>query len=228
MRLSKISAEIADLLKATTVGFAGIALFGALVHIRMLTAPFLLLFWAINFGLLCTSRVVPRIVLARVRRHGMDLRYLLIFGTNPRAVAFARAVAANPDRGYRLVGFVDDEWPGMTAFNESGFRIVSNYVGLKDFLRHSVVDEAVIYLPFEALYHHWSTVASLCAHHGITVRLNSDTFGLRNAHWLREEIDGGHYIATHTGVGEGWPLVAKRALDIAMSALLLLYSSLRF
>jgi exopolysaccharide biosynthesis polyprenyl glycosylphosphotransferase len=77
-------------------------------------------------------------------------------------------------------------------------------------------------LPFGSFYHHWSKVASLCAHHGIIVRLNSDTFGLSNARWLAEDVGGGHYIATHTGAGEGWPMAVKRTLDIAISSVLIL------
>jgi lipopolysaccharide/colanic/teichoic acid biosynthesis glycosyltransferase len=110
----------------------------------------------------------------------------------------------------------------MAEFRSSGFRVVCNYARLAEFLRRNVVDEAVIYLPFGSFYHHWSEVAGLCAHHGIIVRLNSDTFGLNNARWLAEEVGDGHYIATHTGVGEGWPLAVKRTLDIAISSVLLL------
>jgi exopolysaccharide biosynthesis polyprenyl glycosylphosphotransferase len=147
----------------------------------------------------------------------------LIFGTNPRAVSFGQRIAASPERGYRLLGFVDDEWPGMASFRDSGFSVVCSCQGLAEFLRRNVVDEAVIYLPFASFYRLWSEVASLCAHHGIIVRLNSDTFGLDNARWLAEEVDGGHSIATQIGAGEGWPLAMKRTLDVAVSSILLLF-----
>ena len=100
-------------------------------------------------------------------------------------------------------------------------RVVCGFQGLEEFLRRNVVDEVVIYLPFASFYRLWSEVASLCVHHGIIVRLNSDTFGLQNARWLAEEVDGGHYIATHTGAGEGWPLAVKRTLDLTVSSVLL-------
>ena len=63
----------------------------------------------------------------RLRSHG--LRYVLILGTNPRAADFARRVLASRERGYRLLGFVDDEWPGITEFNKTGFQVVSDYAG---------------------------------------------------------------------------------------------------
>jgi exopolysaccharide biosynthesis polyprenyl glycosylphosphotransferase len=221
-RLSTRRAELADILKATTFSVACLVVVGTILSIRMLTVRFLLIFWVINTLVLCASRVALRVALTHIRARGRNLRYLLIFGTIPRAVAFAQRIAASPERGYRLLGFVDDEWPGMSEFRSSGFRVVCDCARLAEFLRLNVVDEAVIYLPFGSFYHHWSEVAGLCAHHGIIVRLNSDTFGLNNAHWLAEEVGGGHYIATHTGVGEGWPLAVKRTLDIAISSVLLL------
>jgi exopolysaccharide biosynthesis polyprenyl glycosylphosphotransferase len=111
----------------------------------------------------------------------------------------------------------------MAEFRNSGFQIVCGYERLAEFLRRTVVDEAVVYLPFASFYGHWSEVASLCAHHGIIVRLNSDTFGLSNTRWLAEEVGDGHYIATKTGAGEAWPLAVKRALDIVLSSVLLLF-----
>ena len=65
------------------------------------------------------ARMALKTFLTFVRRRGHNLRYLLIVGTNPRAVEFARMMA-NPSRGYRLLGFVDDEWHGMDEFRETG------------------------------------------------------------------------------------------------------------
>lgn len=220
-RLSTKRAEIADILKASTLSVVCFALVSSIFSIRMITLQFLLIFWVINTVSLCAFRVSLRVALARIRVHDRNLRYLLILGTNPRAIAFARKIAASPERGYRILGFVDDDWPGMAEFRDSGFQVVCDYAGLAEFLRRNVVDEAVIYLPFRLFYRHWSEVASLCEHNGIIVRLNSDTFGLNNARWQAEEFEGSHYIATYTGTGEGWPLAVKRTLDIAISSTLL-------
>ncbi len=224
-RLSNRLAEVVDVLKAITLFVGCLAFVGWLFSIHMFTLGFLGTFLGVCLGVLCGFRVVLRTVLARLRKRGRNLHQVLIFGTNPRAVAFARSLEASPERGYRLLGFVDDEWSGMTAFRDSGFPVVCDYLGLAEFLRRNVVDEAVIYLPFGSFYHHWSEVASLCEHHGIIVRLNADTFGLNRATWLAEESDGGQYIATHTGAGEGWPLVVKRTLDVTISFFLILLAA---
>jgi exopolysaccharide biosynthesis polyprenyl glycosylphosphotransferase len=224
-RLSSRTAEVVDILKANTIADAYLVTVALLLSIKMITLPFIVVFWGVTSAILCLSRISFRIALARIRVRGRNLRYMIVFGTNPRAVAFARRITASPERGYRLLGFVDDDWPGMSEFSSSGFRVVADYAGLTDFLRHNVVDEAVIYLPFASFYRNWSEVASLCAHHGIMVRVNSDTFGITNARWLAEDFDGSHYVATYTGAGEGWPLAVKRTLDIVISAALLILLS---
>ncbi len=221
-RLSSKRSEVADVVKAVTLSTACLLVFGLLYSIRMFTPQFLVTLWILTAAIVATSRFVLRAGLERVRAHGRNLRYILILGTNTRAVEFARELQSNPESGYRLAGFVDDDWHGMAMFKESGFRVVSDFDGLAEFLRRNVVDEAVVYLPFGSLYRLWSEFARLFADHGIIVRLNSDSLGLSNAMWRQEDVDGSHYIATRTGAGEGWPLVAKRALDILFSAVLLL------
>jgi exopolysaccharide biosynthesis polyprenyl glycosylphosphotransferase len=220
-RLSNNLAEIADILAADTIATVCFALVAVLFSIKMLTPAFLAIFWAMNAAVLCSSRLILRTALASIRARGSNLRHLVVFGTNSRAVAFARKVLDSPELGYRLLGFVDDDWPGMQDFNQSGFKVVCDFAGLPDFLRKNVVDEAVIYLPFSSFYPYWSEAARLCTHNGIMVRLNSDIFGFTDAKWLVEEFEGSHSIATLTGVAMGWPLVAKRALDIVISATLL-------
>ncbi len=150
---------------------------------------------------------------------------MLILGTNPRAIEFGRRIGANRTRGYHLLGFVDDDWPGISAVESANFKIVSDYAGLAEYLRRNVVDEVAIYLPFGSFYRHSSEVAGLCQQHGITMRFNSDIFGLKTSRWRAEEFDGDQYITTYTGVNELAPRIAKRVFDLVIAALALLIFS---
>ena len=94
-RLSTRRAELADILKATTFSIVCFVAVGTIFSIRMLTVPFLLIFWMINTLVLCALRIVLRVALRHIRARGRNLRYLLIFGTNPRAVAFAQSIVAS-------------------------------------------------------------------------------------------------------------------------------------
>ncbi|MFZ3217907.1 MAG: sugar transferase [Candidatus Acidiferrales bacterium] len=224
-RLSTRVAESVDALKATTLSTACLALVSTFFSVRMITAPFLFAFWVILSLSVVTSRLSLQYWLAVVRRYGRNLRYILVLGTNPRAIEFARKIEAAPERGYQLLGFVDEEWPGMTEFRATGFNLSCDYAGLAEFLRRNVVDEVAIYLPLRSFYGHSSQVAALCEQHGIVMRFASDIFGLKTARSRSEEFGGDHHIAAYTGVRDGWPLAVKRMLDVAISFVLLVFLS---
>jgi exopolysaccharide biosynthesis polyprenyl glycosylphosphotransferase len=224
-RLSRRRNEVIDVLKATTLTTACFVVLGSLFSIQMITIPFLAIFWLISTIALSAGRLALRLIAGRLRIQGKNLRCMLILGTNPRAIAFARNILANPQRGYRLLGFVDDEWPGIVSLKKAGFQVVSDYAGLAEYLRRNVVDEVAVYLPFGSFYRHSFEVANLCQQHGITMRISSDIFGLKTSRWRAEEFEGDQYIATYTGSSELWPQGIKRMLDVSIAAIALLLVS---
>jgi exopolysaccharide biosynthesis polyprenyl glycosylphosphotransferase len=218
-RLSTHKEEMISEWKATTLATICLLVVAVSFHIRMVTPPFLVIFWGItSFGMVI-SRLSLRRFLGHVRVRGRNLRYILILGTNRRAVEFARRIEVTPEWGYRNLGFVDHEWAGSTEFRKSGLRIVSDLSGLPDFLRKNVVDEVAVYLPLRSLYEDAAKIAGLCEKHGITVRFDSDIFGLREVR--TDEIETSHAMATRGTMHEGWSLFVKRALDITSSLVLL-------
>jgi len=224
-RLARRRAEVGDVMKAMTINTASFVVLGSLFSIQMITIRFLAIFWVVSTVALSAGRLSLRLIAAQLRSQGKDLRHLLVLGTNQRAAEFAQRINANPERGYSLLGFVDDAWPGMTAIEKTGFKVVSDYAGLAEFLRRNVVDEVAIYLPFGSFYRHSSAVASLCQQHGITMRFNSDIFGLKTARWGADEFDGDQYISTYTEPGEIGPRAIKRLFDVLVASFALLLLS---
>ena len=224
-RLSMGRTELLDVVKAMTFNTACFVPIASFFSIQMITIQFLGIFWLISTLLLLVARLSMRRIAGYVRVRGRDLRNMLVLGTNPRAVEFARRLQASPERGYRLLGFVDDEWEGMTELKRAGFTVVSDYAGLAEYLRRNVVDEVAFYLPFDSFHKLASEVASLCEQHGITMRFSSDVLGLKTTRWRADEFDGDQYIETYTGSSGLGPRTAKRLVDIiGASAALLLFS----
>jgi exopolysaccharide biosynthesis polyprenyl glycosylphosphotransferase len=218
-RLATHKEEMISEWKATTLATICLLLVAVSFHIRMVTPPFLVFFWGITSVGVVTSRFSLRQFLGHIRVRGRNLRYILILGTNPRAMEFARRIEITPEWGYRNLGFVDHEWAGSNEFRKSGFHIASGLRGLPDFLRKNVVDEVAVYLPLRSFYGDAAKIAALCEKHGIIVRFDSDIFGLRAVR--ADEIETSHAMATRGTMREGWPLIAKRALDILSSLVLL-------
>jgi FlaA1/EpsC-like NDP-sugar epimerase len=136
-RLSTRLMEVADCLKSTTLSSVVFLAMGFLFHIRMVTPQFLLAFWVVLSVIMVFTRLLMRVWLAEVRKHGRNLRYMLILGTNSRAIEFARKIKDQPSRGYQILGFVDEDWAGLADFKSTGFKLVSNYQGLAEYLRNT-------------------------------------------------------------------------------------------
>ncbi|MFZ0519481.1 MAG: sugar transferase [Candidatus Acidiferrales bacterium] len=226
-RLSTKFAEVVDVLKAVTLATASLALLAAVFRVKLMTPRFLVLFFVTCFITVATSRLLLRYVLARVRRRGHNLHHILILGTNTRAVEFARRIEASPERGYRLLGFVDDQWARMDEFKATGFKLACENAGVAEFLRRNVVDEVAIFLPLRSFYEHAAQMAALCEQHGIIIRFDSDIFDLKIARSHADVFDGDAQITVRSGAFGGWSFVLKRTIDLVFSfSLLVLLSPL--
>ncbi len=225
-RLSSRRDEMLDLGKAITIGAFVVFLGHVFLCISLVTPRFLVAFWATGVVAAMISRLLLRLLLAQVRLHGRNRRNMMIVGTNARGLQFANKILQNPALGYRILGFVDYDRPEMEEFVKSGFQRVTDFEGLPAFIRKNVVDEVVIAVPMRSMHEEASEVAALCEEQGILLRFASTLFDLKASRRRIEEVVEGDSLITHyTGSLEGWPVVAKRVIDVAGSAVLLILLS---
>jgi exopolysaccharide biosynthesis polyprenyl glycosylphosphotransferase len=225
-RLSRRWEETVDILKATTVGTLAILVGATVFHIRMITVVFAVTFWAAATLTTMFSRMALRSTLKRIRLHGRNLRDMLIVGTGARAIQFAHKIETQSELGYRILGFVDDDWAGMSEFRQSGYKVVSDISGLRGFLRENVVDEVVVALPMRSLHSQASAVAELCEEQGILLRFVSNLFNLKLAKSRTDELEGHSMITHYTGgMSEGPSVLVKRMIDFTVSLVLIVLFS---
>ena len=220
-RLAKRREHILEVCKATSLASGFLFLSAKIFHIAMVDRAFLVLFWVCCTGLMAWGRVVARSLLLSLRSRGRNARFVLIVGTNERAIAFADQILGRPELGYNIVGFVDDDWGGMGAFEATGHTRCCTFPGLAEFLRHNVVDEAAIYLPLRSYYEHAADLVALCEQHGIVIRFDSQIFNFRKTFAQEKDLDEGSLVLAVASSTEAWPSIAKRALDVGLSALFL-------
>jgi exopolysaccharide biosynthesis polyprenyl glycosylphosphotransferase len=224
-RLSSHAAEAWQALQASTFGSLALLNCAILFNIRLVTPVFVGIFWLASSGLVVGNRLLIRLLLARVRLAGRNLRNVLVVGSNPRAAGFARRVEAHPELGYTLIGFVDEEWEGLEDFRRRGHRVVATPAQLTEYLRANVVDEVVIALPIGSCYRQCAQIIAICEEQGIIVRLISDLFDLKVAKSTVEVLEDEPVVTIWTGVMAGWSTVLKRAFDVAVAAILLVLLS---
>jgi len=224
-RLSNRWKEIFDIIKATIVGSFFIFIAGKIFQIEIINTTFLAAFWIISCSLMIASHLILRWTLEWVRRHGRNLRHMIIVGTNPRAIEFARKIESKPELGYMIAGFVDSTWEGTKGFLQTGYKVVTDFNGFLSFLRENVIDEVVISLPLKSQYKVASCIAALSQAQGITVLNLPDIFDLKTSKMKADSLEGLPLISNYTGAMECWQVEIKRILDILISAVALLIFS---
>jgi exopolysaccharide biosynthesis polyprenyl glycosylphosphotransferase len=224
-RLSTRLREVGEVIKTTVAGTLVILVGSMVFHIKLITPLFLAVFWLVTTITTVSSRLMLREFLSFVRKRGRNLRHVVIVGTNGRALEFARRVGSHPELGYRIAGFVDQDWHGMDTFRQSGYVLASDIGHFPQYLRNSVVDEVVVALPFRSMHEQASRIAASCEEQGITVRVFSNVLDLKTAHSPSEEVEGDSLITHSTGLVEGWPVFAKRILDLVISSIAIILLS---
>jgi exopolysaccharide biosynthesis polyprenyl glycosylphosphotransferase len=220
-RLSSRRSEALDAIKATSLSALVLGAFSLILHFRMVTPGFLLIFWGFSTCAAVCVRIAIRTYLRRIRGDGRDLRNMLIVGANQRAIELAKRIRSRPELGYRIIGFADNQWAGVDEVEKNGWTLRCNLADLRKFLRRSVVDEVVIAIPMRSFHDHASDIAAMCEQQGIIIRGMPDLFNLKNINSMAE-FEGSPLITHYSGVEEGWPTVIKRTLDFSLSLLLLI------
>jgi len=218
-RLSVFADELKEIASATflaTVILMIVAHAGRWQTITLWTASTV---GIIGFVLLSCSRVLLRLNLRRLRRHGHDLKSLLIIGGGHRAQWFARQIKKRADLGYRILGYVDSDSRFENGL--SGIPCLGGVDDLPEIIANEVVDEVFVALPIKSQYSDIETTINLAEEQGITVHLFSDPFPHQMARSRPSEFEGLPLLSLHSAPALTWRTELKRLLDITTALLLL-------
>jgi exopolysaccharide biosynthesis polyprenyl glycosylphosphotransferase len=157
-------------------------------------------------------RAALRLVLVAARRRGRNLRHVVVVGTGPTALSFARQLEDHWSLGLVVDGLVgpvpDDEaprWPILGSIEE-----------LPSILHHRVVDEVAISLPRDEA-HRLESISRLAADEGKTVRIPLEVPAVALASGHVEDLDGTPVLSIVSGPDRELALAMKRLLDVVGS-----------
>lgn len=223
-RLDSPLVEALEVFRAGLVAGLVIVLisFGSFPQLQLDPAGFFVTFFIFSTGTTIVARLMMRLFLERLRLRGRNLRSVLVVGTNPRAIRFAEIVKRRPELGYYVEGFVDEDWDGMESFLGGGGKLVAGLKTLGSYLANHVVDEVIVALPVSSAYIHSKRIVSLCMEQGITVRFISQIFDPRLAKGKMDVFQDEPMITLMAQPDHGFGKVAKKLLDVTVSAVALL------
>jgi len=224
-RLSGKSGEVIDVFKATSIGAVIILTAAIFFRIHDISFQVIAVFWVCSTIISITSRILLRYFLQWVRIQGRNLRHVLIIGTNSRAIQFGDKLLASPELGYRVIGFVDDEWVGVDSLKKTKYRLVCDLNGFQAFVRNLVVDEVIVTLPLKSLYEKASRIIAICEEQGIIARYLSNIFDVDHSISKVDNLEKYALIPLAEKTIHGSKSLIKRLVDIILSSVFLLLLS---
>ncbi len=210
------------LFKATLIGTALVSILLFVADVVPISLSFITLVWCISFIGTYLCRKIMHYYIRLIRIKGRNLRFILIVGTNDRALQFARRIRGDSGFGYRLLGFVDDNVHIEGTELDSLGEVVCRLEDFSDYLKNNVVDEVVISLPVASFYSEASQIVKTCEELGVVVIFFSgvDFLNTGSSKAVFNNLHGENVITILPPSMSGWRLSTKRTMDFVISFIL--------
>jgi exopolysaccharide biosynthesis polyprenyl glycosylphosphotransferase len=186
-------------------------------------------FWVFLFGVfaclfLLSEKLALRTTSRYVRTRGYNYRTVLIVGTSPTALRIADSIRGHRFWGFRVLGFIataNGHEPGEPPQGWTGpFPLLGRVEDIPRIVESNVVDDVIFAVHRRELDRLEDLFLSL-QEQGIRTRFAMDLFPHTLARVEMEELDGMPLLSFATTPTSQLQLMAKRALDVALAALLL-------
>jgi exopolysaccharide biosynthesis polyprenyl glycosylphosphotransferase len=209
-------------IRVVMVGTAILATLAFLLPLRQLSRTWFMLFAALSAVLLVAEKILLRVIARWVRSKGLNYRTLLIVGTGRRATDIARMVANHKYWGYKILGFVSD---GHRLSNGwARYRVYGDVPELKRILETGEITEPIDEIVFAVTrkkLDEMKQIFLMCEELGIRTRVAMNFIQNRVAKMEIEELEGVPFLTFTTTPSNETHLAFKRALDVAISLLIL-------
>ncbi len=166
----------------------------------------------VNLGF---SRLLKVYAFRWLRRQGVGVRRVLIIGAGEIGRTVMRAVVANPESGFDIIGFLDDN-PNKGTTDIGRFKALGNIARLGEILEEEAIDEVIITLPWQ--YHR--KIVSVMAQSErakVRARIVPDLFQLTLNRMQIEEVAGVPMIGVKDVGISGLNQIIKRSMDVIIS-----------
>src|SRR6266550_5896178 len=180
-----------------------------------LIAPFV---WAMAIAILSVGRLIVSAAMGMLYRLGLGETRLLVVGSGRLGKIIMQHIAANPNLGYSIVGFLNDMNEPPSDFGR--FKMLGTLEELGLVIRSMQVDEVIIALPANL---HQQSIRSvrLCEHLGTSFKLVPDLYELSISRIDMEAIEGIPLLGIRQASINTLQRFVTRTVDIVLSILIL-------
>jgi len=215
-RLSTRHRETVELIRCSATALllflAALFLLREIVVSRLVVA----LFWFGSLLLVSLSHHVFRAGLRFARRHGYNLRHVLVIGTPSLAFALVDRLSSYKRLGLRVAGVHLTEDGGPSELRHRRERIVS-VQEVSSFVSRGTIDQIFVALPLEQSPR-LREIQQYLGDEPVTLHFVPDLGELATLRGSLEEFDGMQIISLQSTPLAGWNGFLKRALDLGLGS----------
>ena len=222
-RMGSMGAELWDILKATALAIAILVTLMFVLKVQDVSRAVVGLFAVVNPVLLFTSRASIRVILRKLRRKGFNLRYALIVGAGKAGQRVAEAISRNPWTGIEVKGYLDNR-PERHGETYLGHPVLGPVDQLSSLLDEGTVDQVYLALPHDDKDSISAAVDAL-AQASVDVKMIPEGLDLLSLKQEVASLDGIPIINLRESPLAGWNAYLKRAIDLGISAAVLVLAS---
>jgi exopolysaccharide biosynthesis polyprenyl glycosylphosphotransferase len=184
-----------------------------------LIVPFV---WAMAIAILSLGRLIVSAAMGMLYRLGLGETRLLVVGSGRLGKIIMQHIAANPNLGYSIVGFLHDMNEPPSDFGR--FKMLGTLEDLGLVIRSMQVDEVIIALPSDL---HEQSIRSvrLCERFGASFKLVPDLYELSLSRIDMETVEGIPLLAIKQVSLNSFQRLITRLVDISLSVLIIILGS---
>jgi len=166
----------------------------------------------LTIALMGLVRAAEKMVLIHLRARGIGLTRVIIVGAGEVGRRVMRNIFAQPELGYRVIGFVDDD-PEKGHTDIGPFRALGPLNNLARAIEENQADEVIITLPW--MYHRKIMgIVRECHRKHVRARVVPDLFQISLSHVDVESLGGVPLVGVReVSIGRG-ALLLKRTIDV--------------
>lgn len=171
-------------------------------------------------SLLILSRIVENVTLDQLRKRGRGIKNVLIVGAGELGRTVMRSIAAHPELGYRVTGFVDDD-PAKGQTDLGRMKALGDIDKLPEVIPSLDIDIVIITLPW--MYQRKTLrIVRQCERQKVQAYIVPDLLQITISQMGIEQMGEVPMIGVREEtIGQGWRVV-KRVLDIVGSLVTLI------
>lgn len=160
------------------------------------------------------ARLLEDVLRGMLRRRGIGVVRLLIVGAGSIGRAVMQTLVAQPELGYQVVGFVDDDQEKLQDIGR--FKALGVTGDLPRLLSELAVDQVIITLPWLS-HGKVLSIMNHCQRRGVLVKVVPDLFQISLSQVDIDELNGIPLIGLREPVMRATGQVIKRVIDVAVS-----------